>query len=390
MVDFAFDHLCNPNKGYPNLSLHRPQPYTPGWRQFDLHWPNVVPLRLLMYLDDLGLGYGVWPADWAPDGSIYPIAFSWFDFQMDYVELIPAATRHRISQGTLHLLFYYHEGDNPSRIRAQLDQQCQRHGIPPEHTLFISANSAAAGLDRCIYFDDFECWLWSLNRSQSPKIPVSWPSKDFTLLSRSNKSWRACVVHDLYSRGLLDHSQWSYASDSPMIDDPADNPLEWGDQWSRVKEFLDNGPYRCDQFDSNEQNDHHMVNDNLYQETKFHIVLETHLDADGSGGCFITEKTYKCIKYRQPFLVIGTPGTLACLREHGYRVFDHVIDNSYDLETDNTKRWRLLSAEILRLKLDIENAWKNCQGDCEHNARLFGRRPAIAVNNLMQEIKCRL
>lgn len=389
MIDFAFDHLYDPSRGFPNLSVYRPRPFTPGWRQFDQHWPNVVPLRLIMYLDDLCVPYRTWSVDRAPVGSIYPVAFSWFDFQQDYIGLIPIGTLDRIRAGDVRLVFYYHEGDHPARIRQHLDIQCERHDLAAEQALLISANSAAADVPGCIYFDDFECWFWSLNRAQTTRTVDQCPPYDFTLLSRSNKSWRACVTHDLASQGLLDNSLWSYATDHDMIDDPADNPLEWGDRWHQVQSFLAQGPYRCDQFDSMEQNDHHWVNQNLYLDSKFHIVLETHLDADGSGGSFITEKTYKCIKYAQPFLVAGTPGTLDRLRAHGYRVFDHVLDNSYDREPNNTKRWHMLSAELARLRPQMDQAWWACREDCKYNARLFGQRPLLAVNNLMQEIACR-
>lgn len=388
MIDFAFDHLYNPSKGYPNLSIHRPRPYTPEWRQFDQHWPNVVPLRLLMYLDDAAVPYRVWSVTDAPQGSIYAIAFSWFDFSMDYVSLVPEISKGLIRKGALKLIFYYHEGDHPGRIRSRLDDLCMIHGIDHKQTLLISSNSAAREIDNCVYFDDFECWLWSLNRSQTSMINKKCPPKDFTVLSRTNKSWRACVMHDLFSKNLLHNSLWSYASDLPMIDDPADNPLEYAAEWHHVNDFLGKGPYTCDGFDTVEQNDHHQVNDQLYLQSKFQLVLETHLDADGSGGCFITEKTYKCIKFGQPFLVIGTPGTLAMLKEHGYRVFDHVIDNRYDQEPDNTRRWHMLLDEIMRLKSRMESAWHACISDREHNARLFSQRPYIAVNNLMQEITC--
>ena len=388
MLDFAFDHLYDATRGYPNLSVYRPRPFTPQWHQFDLYDPNVVPMRLLLYLDDLALPYRAWSSCRAPIGSIYPIAFSWFDFQRDYVAMIPESTRLRIRDGHLRLVFYYHEGDHPGRMRSHLDAQCMRYGITPDRSLLISANSAAASIPNCRYFDDFECWFWSLNRAQLVEETVPSPGYDFILLSRSNKSWRACVTHDLLSQRLLDNSLWSYASDLPMIDHPADNPLECTERWAQVQDFLAQGPYRCDQFDSQQQNDHHQINQQLYHAGKLHIVLETHLDADGSGGSFITEKTYKCIKYRQPFVIVGTPGSLDRLRAHGYRVFDHVLDNSYDREPDNTKRWHLLINEIARIKQDIDQIWDQCREDVEHNARLFDQRPGVAVNNLMQEIAC--
>lgn len=389
VLDFAFDQLHGSHKGYPNLSQYRARPYTPEWRQFDQHWPYVVPFRPIMYLDEFAIPYRIWSADHAPMHSLYPVAFSWFDFEIDYVSLIPLDTLERIRNQQLHVVFYYHEGDNPAPIRRRLDHLLQSHGVDPAASVLITANTACRAVDRCIYFDDFECWFSTLNKSQ--ESVQSNPNKvyDFTVLSRTNKSWRACVVWDLHRDNILQNSLWSYASDMPMIDDAVDNPLEFGDRWSQVQNWLENGPYTCDGVDRTIHNDHHWINFDLYQRSRFHVVLETHMDADGSGGSFITEKTYKCIKFGQPFVLVGTPGSLAVLRDHGYRVFDHVINNAYDLETDATWRWHMIKHEIIRLLDNMPEKWLQCRSDCDHNAQLFRQRPHHAVNRLMQEITCR-
>jgi hypothetical protein len=40
------------------------------------------------------------------------------------------------------------------------------------------------------------------------------------------------------------------------------------------------------------------------------LCLETHFDADQSGGAFLTEKTFKPIKHGQMFFVAGPAGSL--------------------------------------------------------------------------------
>lgn len=387
MVDFVFDEMAAGNRGYPNLSRHRPRPYTPEWRQFDRHWPNTVPPRLLLFLDHARVPYQSWSTDQAPVGSWYPICFSWFDFTLDYLDLVPAATLDLVRQGRFRILFYYHEGDNPSRIHEALTSMLWRHGIDVNRMLFISGNSAARSLSQSLYFDDFESWFWVLNREQAASLPDRCPAKDFTALSRIHKSWRACVMHDLAASDCLGNSVWSYHTGA-MLDQLSDNPIQCADRWPSVQRFLEQGPYVCDDFDSDRQNDHHWVNQDLYHGARFHIVLETHFDADQSGGAFLTEKTYKCIKFGQPFLIVGPPGCLAVLRSHGYRVFDHVIDNSYDTEQDNTRRWDLLLAEIQKLRRASASAWQQCQSDVQHNQDLFFTRLEPAVNNLIQEIQC--
>ena len=116
-------------------------------------------------------------------------------------------------------------------------------------------------------------------------------------------------------------------------------------------------------------------------------MLETHFDADGSGGAFLTEKTFKAIKHGQPFIIVGCPGSLAALRELGYKTFDHAIDNSYDTIQDNTQRWLAVKSAISKLKSQNLDTWfDSCRSDIEHNQHLFCSSKADRLNTLIERI----
>ena len=60
------------------------------------------------------------------------------------------------------------------------------------------------------------------------------------------------------------------------------------------------------------------------------------------------------------------------MRDLGYRTFDHAIDNSYDLETDNTQRFvKTLQAIEQILSQDLHAWYIKCRADIEHNQALF-------------------
>jgi hypothetical protein len=137
---------------------------------------------------------------------------------------------------------------------------------------------------------------------------------------------------DLKKLGVLDRSMWSYNTQCTINDQEQDNPLELDSVagWRHaVKDFVDHGPYFCDSNDDQAHNDHRSVPLHLYHQSYCNLVIETLFDADASGGVFLTEKTFKAIKFGQPFVIIGTAHSLHTLRQQGYRVFDHVIDNFY-------------------------------------------------------------
>ena len=214
-------------------------------------------------------------------------------------------------------------------------------------------------------------------------------TQDFLLLSRTHKWWRATVVCDLYRRGLLSNSTWSYNT-IDIGDQLQDNPIETSrlDIDSDLEFFLDHAPYTCDNLSSDEHNDHHLHVSSHYTNTYCSIVLETLFDVDGSGGAFLTEKTFKCLKHGHPFVIVGAAGSLAALRDLGYRVFDHCIDNSYDLIKDNTLRWQALVRTIQQIKSQDLYSWHlQCQDDLLYNQQLFLASKWNRLNRLDLDIQ---
>lgn len=371
-IKFCFDHLGpNPQLGYPNLAQFNLHP-----DQFDTTWPCCTPLRLLMYFQRAGIDFQTYTVDTAPQGSWYPVAMSWHDHSLDYFSLMSAKTLCAIKDQRIKVLFYYHEGDDPQVIKDFMDQRIKQNNLPTDCYIFISANGRSRDIENFLYFADHEHFFQYVNRRQSPvEINQDPRPYQFTMLSRTHKWWRASVASDLWHRGLLDHSQWSYNTRCQINDDPADNPLRvyevpgWKD---RIDSFLRSGPFYWDGPDDSLHNDHRMINLDLYTKSYCHLVLETHLDADGSRGSFLTEKTYKCLKFGQPFVIIGTPGSLLALRQQGYRVFDSVIDNSYDDIIDNTERWLVIRQIISDLsKKDLHSIYSQCIPDLAHNQTHF-------------------
>lgn len=91
-----------------------------------------------------------------------------------------------------------------------------------------------------------------------------------------------------------------------------------------------------------------------YENTYFSIVTETLCDRISSAGGFtvgrsLSEKIYKPIVNRHPFLLLTVPKSLEKLREMGYKTFSPFVDESYDDEIDDTRRVLKLAKEVQRL-----------------------------------------
>jgi hypothetical protein len=374
---------------YPALAQHQAQPYTQAWREFGQHWPNTIPVRLQEYCDHHGVKLNIididseWPSD-----AFYPVGLGFFDFGIDYFELMPERIRTGLFFDHVRVLFYYHEGDNPFHIKTRLDELCIKHNLKNNCYQFVSANTAAKQLKNFVYFTDFELWYYQRNRaSPALKIYTRLRERDFTVLNRLHKSWRALAMADLKSLNLLDNSYWSYCE--PGVFDDAECPIEIdaiAGLRTATEEFLRSAPYISDELDHDQRNDHSTLVPKYHVNSYCNIVMETHFDADQSGGAFLTEKTFKPIKHGQMFFIAGPAGSLQVLRDLGYRVFDSVLDNSYDLEIDHTQRWMALTRAIYFAQTELPKLFKQATADIEHNQQLFQAIKTARLNSLIKDI----
>jgi len=381
-MDFRVDSIIK-GRPYPALATHQARPYTQGWREFGQHWPHTTPAELFGHMDDHGTEYKL--VTQGP--GTYVIGLGFFDFTIDYFSLIPPNVMHDIRGKTVTVLFYYHEGDNPYKIKYRLDKLCERHRLSTHCYRFVSGNTAARNIEGFAYFPDHELLYWRRNREQhmihqhQQQRPY-----EFLALSRTHKWWRASVMAQLQQQGVLDRSLWSYNTDLALGDDPADNPIEHQPSVD-VTKFIQSGPYRCDNLTADQHNDHSITVADHFVQSYCSIILETHFDADGSRGAFLTEKTFKAIKNGHPFVIIGPQGSLSALRDLGYRTFDQDIDNTYDCVPNNTRRWQMALQAIKQIQnQDMQKWYASCWSDIQHNQRLFAASKSQRLNSLFAQL----
>jgi|LakMenEpi03Aug12_release.lakeMendotaPanAssembly.Ray.scaffolds.fasta_scaffold167795_2 hypothetical protein len=106
-------------------------------------------------------------------------------------------------------------------------------------------------------------------------------------------------------------------------------------------------------------------------ESLLYLVTET-----VATGCrhHLTEKTFKPIAMGMPFVLVGTKGSLEYLRSYGFRTFEGIWDESYDLEEDDVRIQRI--ASLLRSLDELSTEGKQelfdqCQEIIEHNWNHF-------------------
>ena len=378
-------------KIYPAFAQHEGRPYTQSWREFGSHWPYTIPLRLQEYCDHHAVPLNIvglddpWPAD-----AMYPVGLGFFDFGIDYFDLLPERVFTELWHSHIRILFYYHEGDNPERIKRRLDGLVEQHQLPRQCYVFASANTAARDIPGFVYFNDFELWYYQRNHNIVPlEIHCQPRSRDFTALVRLHKPWRAMTMADLHRNDLLKNSYWSYCETVDSPTDLNDSPIEIDsikDLRIATENFLNQTPYVSDELSDSERNNHSIIEPKYHMDSYCNIVFETHFDADQSRGAFLTEKTFKPIKHGQLFFVAGPAGSLQVLRDQGYKVFDGILDTSYDYDHNSTHRWIKLKNAITQAQPQIPTLFARARADIEHNQRLFLELKTARLNILLEQI----
>jgi hypothetical protein len=93
------------------------------------------------------------------------------------------------------------------------------------------------------------------------------------------------------------------------------------------------------------------------------------------NAIFFSEKIYKPIAMKHPFILVSSPNALAALHERGYKTFPEFIDESYDKIEDAHERMDAIVNEIKRLcalpESELIRFTEYAKDIVEHNANHF-------------------
>ncbi len=145
------------------------------------------------------------------------------------------------------------------------------------------------------------------------------------------------IVYELYKANLIDKGLVSLSTIGEYT-----NHLEYF-----PKLFVDLLPFKVDELDANDIWDMAFdFNVDHYKNTYFSVVSES---VSTVNGVFPTEKIWKAIMGLHPFVLVASPHFLKYLKSVGYKTFSNWIDESYDLELDETKRIEMVTEEVKKL-----------------------------------------
>ena len=208
---------------------------------------------------------------------------------------------------------------------------------------------------------------------------------DFLFLNaKIHKENRLNLALRINQYNLLKHGIWSLNTNYSVQDlYPKVSHLisKYDFDW-----FYSKIPHSPDKIKYDGEADHYLgypFDHTLYENTKYSIVAETHVDSD--DAFMITEKTARAIINKHPFVMASTPRFLEQLRSRGYQTFSDLWSEDYDKEFDTEKRMQMI-ADTVKYIYNNSIDWSRAYNISQHNYTRLNRRYDDAVKRLVETL----
>lgn len=314
------------------------------------------------------------------------------------IKIIPSSVLNLIKQNKIYLLISNEQESLIGCIKLIYEELIIKHKIPDDKIIYISGTIDVKDeillISKIFNKKPIESYFYSywekcahdyLNNNNFNKTQ-NLKSKIYLCLNRKWRLHRPFLISLLYSYNLEKHGHISLGKN------------EWHNSWNEMYnillEMLQNN--KCLQFyeflkqhkhkilripelyldtsnldDPNIYDGKKMINKESIQYFKdayFSVVTETNYFED---IIFLTEKTFKPLVMKQPFILVSSPNTLVFLKSLGYKTFSSIINEEYDQEKDHFTRMKLIVEEIDNLcKLSyaqLDNLIDSINDVLEHN-----------------------
>jgi hypothetical protein len=223
--------------------------------------------------------------------------------------------------------------------------------VTSEYSADVNNCSNANNLKSLYYFFhgfaalDWYRGFYALNYNKKVVKEYRYDYITFNRLISNDRSYRCYFVSKLAEELLLEHGQISFGLTTDQISwqEEINNPNTKLSTKAvkHIQLHLPSTPLIIDNeqvLGSASADIPRCANDSFW-----HIVTETVFYYD---KLHLTEKIFKPIVMKQPFMLLAAPGNLAYLKSYGFKTFEGIIDESYDTIQDPDLRTEAVVAQI--------------------------------------------
>jgi hypothetical protein len=291
-------------------------------------------------------------------------------------------------QMPLHKIIYVTGCINSAEL---YEQYCNDNNIPndKQHRLTIISHPSSQLIFKA-----------NLEESEPEYNPELVPEKLFLVWNRRYRTHRTMLALIMESLNLIDRSYISFSDvhierqTRNFAQEVSHHLMEnWG--LAELSEVVESFAARLPLVLDNETNINQMCQDlgnvsrPYYQNSLISLITETNFT---ENEVTLTEKSYKPIKEKHPFVTVGVNGALKGLRKSGFKTFGEFWDEGYDDLIDPSERMRAIKTvieDISRWDNDkILDFKRRVKPILEHNYNVLKdsspRTMALEINNIVR------
>ena len=203
------------------------------------------------------------------------------------------------------------------------------------------------------------------------------PALSNLVLSKlKQKKSRAKIAYEFYKKNLLNRCLLSVMGDlqefSEVIRDQ-----EFLEEIDQRITHIGGAPVQYVEGKSNIEFMCETSNRTLFNNSVLSCVLETSFSektddiTSWKGIGFLTEKFYRCIVNKTPFIIYGKPGLIQQVKEKNFDDFGSIIDLSFDEIHDEDLKIEKYVQEVETFLDNFSNRINEIQAICDHNYEVF-------------------
>lgn len=218
-----------------------------------------------------------------------------------------------------------------------------------------------------------------LNRLPITEYNVKTKQKLFLSFNRQAKLHRWNLLYSILMHDLIDKSFFSFEG---VNIHEVFNDLNYDENDYHpiiVDNIIEKLPIRLNIHDLRKNPTDIIIDDlHYFNESYFSVVTETIFYVPIKyeySYKFFSEKIFKPISCKHPFILMAWPFALSELKKLGYKTFSPYINEEYDNIIDDKERFNNIIQELLRLSTLTDDEWliwqKNVKDVVEHNYEIL-------------------
>ena len=305
--------------------------------------------------------------------------------------------------------FYDQEPSNINSVKSCVKRNFSLQKNKNKEIIFANSEKSSSIDTICLengfknwyyFFHGFAALTWYRDYQYIPNFENHFTKVfiSYNRLVTKDRSYRLNLISHLHERDLLKHGHVSLILQDNGLGTWQEELLDTESKLSldakirvekNIRELKDGLIIDADNPPGHASANTGIEEISMHTSALWHLVTET---VFYDNKKHLTEKIFKPITAKRPFVLVGAQGNLAYLKSYGFKTFDRWIDESYDDEPDPDKRILLIIEQVEKLcsmsTSQLNSMYNEMKSTLEYNFQHFyGNFKKIIIDELVDNFQ---